>query len=410
MPSTPARLPEPLPGLGRGDVDVVINWGLGRDSSSIIARLLDDPAAHGIDLERTAVIHMATGDEWPDTIADAERFMLPLFRRHRLRLVQLARAGQAKAAGIEVLDDSRCPAGLVTRGSWTLWEEMESNGTVPQQAGTRLCSLHAKAEVGDRWIPAATGGGPFRQIIGFNADEPGRAEADAVMSKNPLRTAVFPLIEWGWGLKDCENYLFDRFGIWWKKSYCTFCCFPVSMGSLPAHLERMRAHPEIAGRVLRLEYTSMALNPNGRLFGKRSLLEHFSPADPASREVLDAFQRELDCPWAIYEVRRILPVSKADPTVRAPALRSVARLTIGTPSQTGRHLIKVSDKHDVPVEIDPAYGSVRAWLKKRGQGFPTVEHFLVAAPFFVKDKQQERFEREWAAHRGLGRPVFTSRV
>ncbi|SEB31793.1 hypothetical protein [Streptomyces melanosporofaciens] len=223
MPRTPARLPEPLPGLGRGDVDVVINWGLGRDSSSIIARLLDDPAAHGIDLERTAVIHMATGDEWPDTIADAERFMLPLFRRHGLRLVQLARAGQAKAAGIEVLDDSRCPAELVTRGSWTLWEEMESNGTVPQQAGTRLCSLHAKAEVGDRWIPATTGGGPFRQIIGFNADEPGRAKADAVMSKNPLRTAVFPLIEWGWGLEDCQNYLFDRFGIWWKKSYCTFC-------------------------------------------------------------------------------------------------------------------------------------------------------------------------------------------
>ncbi|MGP4001728.1 hypothetical protein [Streptomyces sp. 8N706] len=390
---------ELLPGLPRlGEVDLVINWGLGRDSSAILARVLENPAAHGIDLARTAVIHMATGDEWPDTHADAEQFMLPLLRRHGVRLVQLARAGQAKAAGIDVLDDSRSPKELISSGNWTLWEEMESNGTVPQQAGTRLCSLHAKAEVGDRWIPAATGGRPFRQIIGFNADEPGRAKADAVMSKNPLRTAVFPLIAWGWGVRDCENYLFDRFGVWWKKSYCTFCCYPVSMGSLPAHLDRMRRYPEIAGRVLRLEYTSMALNPNGRLFGKRSLLGHFDPADPASQDVLCAFERELDCPWALYQVRRILPVSKTDPAKRAPALRSVRRLHYGTREQVGRHLRKVSTKHGVPVETDERYGSVRAWLRTRGENFPATEHLLVTAPAHVKDKEQDRFDSAWAAH------------
>ncbi|MFD7282966.1 hypothetical protein ACFV80_39740 [Streptomyces sp. NPDC059862] len=29
--------------------------------------MLTDPAAHGIDLERTAVLYMATGSEWPET-------------------------------------------------------------------------------------------------------------------------------------------------------------------------------------------------------------------------------------------------------------------------------------------------------------------------------------------------------
>ncbi|AVZ70908.1 hypothetical protein SLUN_00110 [Streptomyces lunaelactis] len=49
------------------DVDTVINWGLGVDSTTEIVEILDDPAAHDIDLTRTAVIHMATGSEWPRT-------------------------------------------------------------------------------------------------------------------------------------------------------------------------------------------------------------------------------------------------------------------------------------------------------------------------------------------------------
>jgi hypothetical protein len=57
-----------LPGLSTtDDLDTVINWGLGADSTAYLARMLTDPAAHGIDLERTAVLYMATGSEWPET-------------------------------------------------------------------------------------------------------------------------------------------------------------------------------------------------------------------------------------------------------------------------------------------------------------------------------------------------------
>ncbi|MER8226495.1 hypothetical protein ABTZ58_39660 [Streptomyces sp. NPDC094143] len=176
----PAAHTPPLPGLNRDEeVDTVINWGLGADSTAYLARMLTDPAAHGIDLERTAVLYMATGSKWPETRLLVEEFMLPLLREHGVRLVQLSRSGQLKAAGITGLDDSRSPQRLFTRGPWTLWDELESVGTVPQQAGTRKCSLRAKGEVGDRWLIPVMGGRPFRQIMGFNADEPGRCFGDA---------------------------------------------------------------------------------------------------------------------------------------------------------------------------------------------------------------------------------------
>ncbi|MFE2583303.1 hypothetical protein [Streptomyces sp. NPDC059378] len=131
-----------LPGLATTDeLDTVINWGLGADSTAYLARMLTDPAAYGIDLERTAVLDMATGSEWPETRLLVQEFMLPLLREHGVRFVQLARAGHLKADGITVLDDSRHPEKLFTRGVWTLWDEMESVGTVPQQAGVRKCSL-----------------------------------------------------------------------------------------------------------------------------------------------------------------------------------------------------------------------------------------------------------------------------
>ncbi|MGW7719816.1 hypothetical protein ACWGKK_36735 [Streptomyces chartreusis] len=66
MPST-AYTPS-LPGLTTtDDLDTVINWGLGADSTAYLAEMLTDPAAYGIDLERTVVLHMATGSEWPET-------------------------------------------------------------------------------------------------------------------------------------------------------------------------------------------------------------------------------------------------------------------------------------------------------------------------------------------------------
>ncbi|MFI1530923.1 hypothetical protein [Streptomyces griseus] len=378
----------------------MINWGLGVDSTAYLVAVLDDLEAHGIDPERTAVITMVTGDEWEDTAADAERHILPLLAEKGLRLVQLARAGQPLSAGIDVLDDSRSPKRLIRRGRWALWDEMEANGTVPQQGGVRKCSIRAKGDVGDLWCKENTSG-PFRQMIGFNADESGRAVRDRKESKLPLRTGVYPLIEWGWTRKRCEDFLYERLGVRWKKSYCTFCCYPVSMGALPAHLDRMRSFPEVAGRVLRLEYTSTRLNPNSRLFGRRSLLEQFDRSRPQDHAVLDAFCAELEsCDWAIYHLRRILPASSADPTVRGQALRSVKRLRTGSREPLGRTVERIGSRPGRRVEHDGVYGSVRAWRRERGAVLPMTEDFIVSAPGFVADKQKKSFEEKWAEATG----------
>ncbi|MFH9016029.1 hypothetical protein ACH4C6_32210 [Streptomyces sp. NPDC017943] len=382
---------------GGEDVELVINWGLGVDSTAYLVKVLEDPSAHGVDLARTMVLHELTGDEWPATRAHAAQYVLPLLREHRVRLVQVARA--SRSLEIAVVDDSRQPQRIIERGPWALWDEYESNGTVPQQGGIRLCSLHAKGEVGDALIAQEIGDRPFRQVMGFNADEVSRSRRDEAASKNPLRQGVYPLIAWGWGRERCEAFLYERFGVRWEKSYCSFCCFPVSMGAMDAHLDRMRAHPDIAGRVLRLEYTSVSLNPQARLFGRRSLLEQFDPGRAADRPVLAAFEEELACPWALYHVRRILPVSKADPTRRGRAMRSVERVDVGRASALGRRLQSVSERRGVPVEVDERYGRVRAWVQRRGPALPTVEELMVTAPFQVRDKKAPHFEREWAAHR-----------
>ncbi|WP_405764540.1 hypothetical protein OHU34_03280 [Streptomyces sp. NBC_00080] len=104
-----------LPGLTTTDnIDTVINWGLGTDSTAYLAKMLTDPTAYGIDLDRTVVLYMATGSEWPETRLLVEEFMLPLLREHGVRFVQLARNGRLAADGITVLDDSRNTERLLT--------------------------------------------------------------------------------------------------------------------------------------------------------------------------------------------------------------------------------------------------------------------------------------------------------
>ncbi|MFF7358307.1 hypothetical protein ACFZA1_37625 [Streptomyces filipinensis] len=116
--------------------------------------------------------------------------------------------------------------------------------------------------------------------------------------------------------------------------------------------------------------------------------------------MLAAFEEELTCPWALYHVRRILPVAKADPTRRGRAMRSVERVDVGRASTLGRRLQSVWERHGVPVEVDDRYGRVRAWVQRRGPELPAVEELMVTAPFHVRDKRVPRFERKWAAHRG----------
>ncbi|MET9462237.1 hypothetical protein ABZY05_45770 [Streptomyces canus] len=169
------------------------------------------------------------------------------------------------------------------------------------------------------------------------------------------------------------------------------------MGSLPAHMERMRSHPDIAGEVLRLEYTAMSLNPNAKLYGRKTLLELFDPTRPRDRACLEAFARELDMPWALYHVRRLFLLSEDGR--RRPVKRSTERVDLGRPHQFARRLMSISERHgvDVDVEHDPVFGRARAWVRPRAEGWPMAEELFATAPARVINKQDKNFEKSWDA-------------
>ncbi|WP_307532292.1 hypothetical protein [Streptomyces umbrinus] len=167
------------------------------------------------------------------------------------------------------------------------------------------------------------------------------------------------------------------------------------MGALPAHLERMRSHPDIAGEVLRLEYTAMSLNPNAKPYGRKTLLELFDPTQPRDRACLEAFERELDMPWALYHVRRLFLLSEDGR--RRPVKRSTERIDLGRPHQLARRLISISGRHHVDAAHDPVYGRAQAWARPRAQGWPMAEELFATAPARVINKQDKNFEQKWHA-------------
>ena len=86
--------------------------GLGVESTAILLRWIHEPESRDFPLEDLVVITAMTGREWRDTVENFEQYMLPLFRKHRIRFVQVARAGHLEKEGIVVLDDSREPSKL----------------------------------------------------------------------------------------------------------------------------------------------------------------------------------------------------------------------------------------------------------------------------------------------------------
>jgi hypothetical protein len=101
--------------------------------------------------------------------------MIPLLRRHGIRFMQVARAGQATEHGYDVLADSTAPTELIARGAWHLGQEMDDALTLPQiVTGRRECSYRAKGQVLDSAIAheleAGTIAPGYRHVIGFAAE------------------------------------------------------------------------------------------------------------------------------------------------------------------------------------------------------------------------------------------------
>jgi hypothetical protein len=126
--------------------------------------------------EDLIVITAQVGDEYPDQKSLVERHILPRMRAHRIRYVQVARAGHLEADGIVVLDDTREPRKVYLDGAYKLSQELRAAGTVPQFAGEHRCSLKSKKFVIEAWIQQEMAGADYRHAFGYNADEQKRVE------------------------------------------------------------------------------------------------------------------------------------------------------------------------------------------------------------------------------------------
>ncbi len=392
--------------LARGEPPprVVLGFGLGLDSSAILARWLTDPSSRDFELHELAVITAMTGQEWPETRRLVEKHLLPLMAAAGVRYIQVARRGSVEADGVDVLSDSRSTKQLHLVGAWTLAHEMFDAGTVPQTTGGRHCSQHFKGFPLDAVIAVLTCGQPYRHVMGFELGERSRAKRDAEYN-TALRSGEYPLRDWdgGWDRERAQAFLFETFGVKiWVKSACTYC--PFALGSEAGRLEaiaRFIAEPEAGVLALVMEFVATALNATqGLIKGKRLLTLLHGAA--GTGEVLAGFERLLaDLPWAVYHVRRTL--SPRDDG-KANHARSLRILDVGSPEEMRARLGERAKRGGVPVTIgDPAFPDdthPRVWLRRReltvlAKRIPTAEEFLTIAPATAISKTGPAFTGAW---------------
>lgn len=378
---------------------------MGVESNAILTRWLTDPTSRDFSLEDLTVITAQTGDEHTDTKAYCETHILPLLRRNKIRLVQVARAGRYEADGIEVLDDSFHPDTLHIEGAYKLSDELLFAGTVPQFAGIHKCALKFKAFVLDQWL-SHEDPGSYRHAFGFNADETSRVARSEYLTNKRIafgfnrdeqnridraniytfsgRTSFYPLLEWGWNRQACSDYLKDRFGVVSRRSACVQCPF-VNLTS--DAIRRLEDQPHQVARALLIEYTSLCLNHRSSLYKNRTLMSVLRAHK--NYTALDAFSDLLThTPMATYRVRRIM-------TSKGHGHRCTQRIDESTLDEL------VSTKSLTPVVSHPDDYAIRIGLalEREVDTFPTREEFYVTAPSTVASRARYGipwFETMWA--------------
>jgi hypothetical protein len=359
---------------------VILNWGLGVDSTRILTEWLDDPASRDFPLGDLTVVTAQTGEEYADTKAVVEAHALPLLRRHGVRYVQVARAGRLKEEGYVVLSDTREPDRLFREGVYKLGDELLAAGTVPA-VGNRRCSIKSKGVVIDAWLRDELRGEPFRQVMGFNADEQKRVTRDSCYGGD-ARNAEYPLMKWGFGRERCERDLRDRFGVAWPKSCCSFC--PFARGK-PEALARLAGHPEELADALYLEHLSLALNPLMPLYASGSLRGKLGPEHAAGVRVFEALLAAAE--WAVYRVRRVYHA-------KGRADRSVTKVAIGRMDTMTAELTRLAAVEGQEAVVEA--GSPRFYLARRQPSqYPAFEEMCVAAPADAEEKAKKSFESTW---------------
>ncbi len=406
----------------------IMSNGLGVESVAIILRWLFEPETRDFPLEDLTVVTAMVGAEWSDTGADFARYILPLFRQYEVRFVQVARKGHLEEDGIVILDDSRYTERLYLEGAYTLQEELEAAGTVPQYGSEHRCSLKFKAFVIETWMEQYLTGA-IRHTFGYNADELNRAaKSDKAMAARvtfgfnsaeldrvakgqkydiSYRVSHYPLVIWGWDRQKCLDYIYEKLGVIWKKSACRFCPFARTTAEL---LNRQKQYPSETAESMFTERLSLAMNQQGRIYKSQPLYQIV--IDSGNTAAIEAFKTRInDVPWAIYRVRRIYKakairegegkhrrVVSHNPNKKGTADRCVEKLEIRPTETEAVALLRALAAEQ---SSEPPYQMHDLWyahLRRCESTYPTSEEFLVAAPANVNTKARygvDYFESRW---------------
>ncbi len=407
---------------------------MGVESQAILERWIAEPETRPFaDWNQLIVVTAQVGEEHKnDTIPLMEERTLPELRRLGVRFVELARKGHLEEEGIVILQDTRAPVKLHPDGVYKLSDELLMSGTVPQFGGEHRCAMKFKAFVIETWLAwefrgethppvyhvfgynadetsRATNsefhiarhnedrqipqeGRPPIEVFGFNAEEIGRVDRSRKYD-GPTRTGCYPLPEWGWNRLKCLAYIFEKTGLHWKKSHCSFCpfCAEATKGQEGA-VQRWWAAPEQTAHGLVVEYNSMCFNHRGHLYRDRALIDVVTAHKVTP--VLEAFERELDSmPWALYEVRRIY-------TKRGKAMRCVERSTTTFDRQRAVDLLELKwqvNSHKWKLRQERGINYLM-FAERVPDTYPAVEGFHVAAPAFMQTKLRgpiDRFNERW---------------
>ena len=400
-------------------------YGLGVDSTALLLAILDDPVSFGIaeDFSDFSVVTALTGFEFPDTITAVQDHVLPRLRAKGIRYAQVARAGHLEEAGVQVLSDTTTPGRVFSRGQWTLMDEMEANGTVPQYSGGHRCSIKFKGFPIDSFQRSQAGGQTVGKLFGYNADEYKRAaEANKHQARRDKKAGArtfaldYPLIRLGWDRKAVQSYVQERTGLAMAKSYCPVCPFTGVCSPQLDHLKRLRKYPNLAARVLRLEYVSMALNDNSSLYKDDTLFQRVT--NDQNTDALGQFGARLDEEdWAVYRVQRAYTAGRRpecrathgdrcakpecrDRSIKGTVYRSVKTVRTGSRAEAGAFLRNAAVALNRRIEHSTVHGlgvdRVRTHARPDSKTYGAVEDFYVSAPAGVQDKARDSFATVWA--------------
>lgn len=406
---------------------VVLSYGMGVESSAIFLRWINDPSSRDFDLEDLIVITSQTGDEYPDTKVLVETHFLPILRKHRIRFVELARAGHLEEDGIVIIQDSTSPREIHIDGTYSdkngdlqtyykLSDELKMAGTVPQFGGVHKCALKFKAFVVETWLTANIYDKPeFHHAFGYNNDEPSRIKdsEDGIKARNKgqtpiafgfnadedrrirdskdynsaFRIGMYPLADWKWGREACHAYIDSVVGNRWEKSACVYCPFNACTED---KIERMKKFPKDVARGVMLEHVSLSMNPRGTLYAKSSLIDILRKS--GGEKIIKHYEAALEsATWALYRVRRVY-------RKKGMADRSVEKLESGQREQMSGRLVKAAKSNGL--KVVEQRGIAYAYVRHRAVDvYPAVEEFFVAAPATVETKVRstmENFNALWA--------------